>query len=516
MRKLNVTFTHSKTEDTHCFEATFDATQDSPGLFLAKELFKEQFADCSDVINVHAECDGFEAFYALKIINGEVQAIEVKNDFPVEYIQPKKSFLTSVDPSNNKYGYYELEPVDGKEAVDVWNNLSHGRKEELKRCGCLEGEPLAKVSFGRMAVESGSIWDRRSYYYPITEFWLIHQQKISEGYKDISDIQYDKGEYETGTNGTTKKARERVESPSTKLFETLKSFSMEVVKTAKINVSINSRIIKESRELLAQMRIAGSVDEFNAKVLDLIAILQRPTEISKSGIANLLANSKDDFGRIIQREEDLILSMEGVLAGNMVDAYSSFENFDDYGVEVYMATDKQKQQVMRKLSDELKPKVKNIYRVIPASQKKKFNQYLEDKGISTVKMLWHGSRNENWSSIIKSSLQLNPNAIITGKMFGDGIYFAPSSMKSWNYTSMRGSYWAKGNSDTAFMGLYAVAYGTPYDISSYGHDMDYKDVTLKNGCDCLFAHKGTMLRNDEIVFYDEAAILLNYIVEFED
>jgi len=40
-------------------------------------------------------------------------------------------------------------------------------------------------------------------------------------------------------------------------------------------------------------------------------------------------------------------------------------------------------------------------------------------------MFFHGSRNENWWNIIKNGLQLNPNAKITGKMLGHGIYLAP-------------------------------------------------------------------------------------------
>ena len=67
------------------------------------------------------------------------------------------------------------------------------------------------------------------------------------------------------------------------------------------------------------------------------------------------------------------------------------------------------------------------------------------------KFLWHGSKNENWLNILGTGLKLNPNATITGKMFGKGIYFAPSATKSAGYTSMTGSYWANGRSNRAFM-----------------------------------------------------------------
>ena len=85
-------------------------------------------------------------------------------------------------------------------------------------------------------------------------------------------------------------------------------------------------------------------------------------------------------------------------------------------------------------------------------------------------------------------------------------------MKSWNYTSFRGTSWAKGSSDTAFMGLYAVAYGKPLDVE---HHRSYTQAMLdKEGKNCVHAHKGAELLNDEIIFYSEKAMVLNYIVEF--
>ena len=182
-------------------------------------------------------------------------------------------------------------------------------------------------------------------------------------------------------------------------------------------------------------------------------------------------------------------------------------------IEVYYATEKQKKEVIAHLSDRLKGKVHQVYRVINQKHKKRFNDYLKKEDIHQVKQLWHGSRNENWFSILENGLQLNPNAIITGKMFGKGIYFAPSSNKSWNYTSYRGTSWASGNSDTAFMGLYATAYGTPHDVTM---SESFSQNKLKNlHCNCVHAHAGSQLLNDEIIFYNESAMLLNYIVEFK-
>jgi len=52
-----------------------------------------------------------------------------------------------------------------------------------------------------------------------------------------------------------------------------------------------------------------------------------------------------------------------------------------------------------------------------------FDDFVEQEQVKDVRLFWHGSRNENWWSIINTGLVLRPtNAVITGKMFGYGIY----------------------------------------------------------------------------------------------
>ena len=174
---------------------------------------------------------------------------------------------------------------------------------------------------------------------------------------------------------------------------------------------------------------------------------------------------------------------------------------------------------MKHLSDSLKPLVKNVYRVINHKTQKAFDDHLKKMTNPKVKQLWHGSKNENWQSIMGKGLLLNPDAAITGKMFGQGIYFAPSATKSWGYTSYSGSYWAHGSDSRAYMGLYATAYGNPYKVSSYGgnwHGFGQSDLKKLGDYDCVHADSSSgMLRNDEIIFYDQSATTINYIVEFE-
>jgi poly [ADP-ribose] polymerase len=119
---------------------------------------------------------------------------------------------------------------------------------------------------------------------------------------------------------------------------------------------------------------------------------------------------------------------------------------------------------------------------------------------------------------VNSGLVLRPtNAFITGKMFGYGIYFATKARKSIGYTSLRGSYWANGSSNSAFMGLYEVAYGTPYNVHSFDskyYDFNYEKLQQAcKGANCLHAHAGKMLQNDEIIVYQQPQTTIKYLVE---
>jgi len=152
------------------------------------------------------------------------------------------------------------------------------------------------------------------------------------------------------------------------------------------------------------------------------------------------------------------------------------------------------------------------------------NKYTNDRYIACKKekgienrgchLLWHGSRTENWWSIFKNGLTLNNNAIVTGKMFGQGLYFAPKAEKSMNYTSSSGSYWTGGNDKTGFMALYAVAMGKPYEIdhalSSYFTEKD-----LKHGCHSVWGKAGRHLRNDECIIYDERQCDIKFLLEVD-
>lgn len=59
-----------------------------------------------------------------------------------------------------------------------------------------------------------------------------------------------------------------------------------------------------------------------------------------------------------------------------------------------------------------------------------------DKTSKNVKRLWHGTRVGNLLSIFKNGMQIisSKDNVVTGRMFGNGLYFSDVSTKALNYS----------------------------------------------------------------------------------
>lgn len=282
-------------------------------------------------------------------------------------------------------------------------------------------------------------------------------------------------------------------------------------------------MIDEAQLTLNNLMSADTVELFNNTLVGLFKII--PRKMGK--VKDYLAEKKNDFGEIIQKEQDLLDVMRGQVVQQTVvkeeeDTQEEVVNnqtiLDVMGLRFEEITQAEKELIKKNLGS-IRDKFYQAWKVTSIKTQEKYNTYINDNNIKNTKLLWHGSRNENWWSIINTGLVLRPSAVVTGKMFGYGIYFAPKAQKSLGYTSLHGSYWAGGNSNSAFMSLYDVAYGKPYDVHSFDskyHNFNYEQLQ-KNcvGANCLHAHEGSMLRNDEIIVYKEDQITIKYLVELK-
>lgn len=131
---------------------------------------------------------------------------------------------------------------------------------------------------------------------------------------------------------------------------------------------------------------------------------------------------------------------------------------------------------------------------------------------------WHGTRRANMIGIITKGLLIRPSGVThAGSMYGNGIYWAPSSSKSCNYVDVKGSYWASGGAaKTGWLFLSDVAFGNQK--LAKGSYM-YSSQNIKP-CHSVWAKAGDGgVINDEMITYTQSGPAqqhyLRYIIEFE-
>jgi len=176
--------------------------------------------------------------------------------------------------------------------------------------------------------------------------------------------------------------------------------------------------------------------------------------------------------------------------------------------------------VIAKIKDLMQDEASKFHKAFEVKNiktQKAYDEFFEKVEDKKTELFWHGSRNENWMSILENGLVLRPaNAVITGKMFGYGLYFADKFRKSLNYTSLRGSYWTGGSAKDGFLALYEVHVGKQLHIKnhkSWCYELTEKNLKKRGDYDSLFAEGGADLRNNEYIIYNHAQCTVKYLVQ---
>lgn len=373
------------------------------------------------------------------------------------------------------------------------------------------------AEYGRI----GSSPQRRTY--SMSQWESKYREKIRKGYVDQSELVEDLIQVEKPK--TNSKYKEIENKAIAEIVERLQSMAKKAISD---NYTISSNkvtqaMVDEAQTIITSLLSVDNVTTFNDTLLKLFTTIPR----KMSDVKYYLANKTEDFAKIIQKEQDLLDVMRGqVLQHQIVDEpEQEIEKSENTILEqlglVFEECDNNDIATIKTSLGSCADKFYKAWRVKNLKTQKKYDDFVKENNITDTKLLFHGSRNENWWSIINSGLMLKPtNAVITGKMFGYGIYYAPKARKSLGYTSLSGSYWARGNSNSGFMALMDVAYGKPYDV--YSFDSKYYNFNYDSlqrtcpGANCLHAHEGSMLRNDEIIVYKEEQCTIHYLIELKN
>jgi hypothetical protein len=136
---------------------------------------------------------------------------------------------------------------------------------------------------------------------------------------------------------------------------------------------------------------------------------------------------------------------------------------------------------------------------------------------TNTSLLFHGTRSVNVSGILRENLRLPKQlvgVVITGAMFGPGIYWADDWKKSAGYTSLHGSYWSSGDGGVknrdAFMFAGDVVLGSPY-VAPYSGGY----TSPPKGHHSVYGKAGASgVQNNEFIIYDTKQYQLRYLIEF--
>lgn len=300
---------------------------------------------------------------------------------------------------------------------------------------------------------------------------------------------------------------------------------------------ITLKMIKEAQshidnltDICANNNVA-SVYQFNNELQELFETIPR----SMKNVSDHLAHSSSDCLKIINRETEMLNNIRGILKARGIENTTLDKDKktipETYGLKVKRATYRQEDEITQHLGRDYNGHVERrfvrAFAVENNETRQNYEQYKKDNNINNkkTKLFYHGSKMENWFSICNQGLSLNPQAKITGKMFGQGLYFAPECRKALNYMDTVGSHWCQGATrNYGYTAVFAVAVGTAYQPDRVLGDSftqkDLKLLKLKNGENfgSVFASKknpNLRLLNDEYIVYDQNACTIKYMLEMQ-
>jgi len=365
------------------------------------------------------------------------------------------------------------------------------------------------VKYGRVGVTECDA----SYH---TSKWdSLYKAKIKKGYKDVTGLRVE----------TTVMDFTAISSDIISAFVAeLQAFAKGSISS---NYTVSSDAVTQKQVDEAQKLLDKAVGIFNtwkkpsAAIFDQILLeLYQTIPRRMAHVSDHLVSGGAKPEDILTDEQATLDVMKGQVRINTVKKDIKTDDkqtiLDAMGLAIESTNDDDVRLIKTELGD-IARRYRRSFRVTNKRTQERFDKWLKTAKSKTRKLFWHGSRNENWWSILDSGLVLRPtNAVITGKMFGKGLYFADKAGKSLGYTSCYGSRWASGDSNKGFLSLYDVHLGNSYvskNREGWMGSATESSLKARGNYDSLSALGGADLINNEFIVYNEAQCTVKYIVE---
>lgn len=352
-------------------------------------------------------------------------------------------------------------------------DVKKGINEQIKLVTDDDGKTFSIIR-GREGVRVGLQKERAMGPYPIEEFQNEYEKLIKRGFRLTFDrapseiVVKGDGKYKKMPDVDTEDIVSNLVEVSRQAFEdyyTVDTKRITDIPQSSIDTARNMLIIMEKN-----MRTM-SVKEFNDSLCIVYEVLPRRID----NLWKLVARKSEDFQIIIKRETDAINLMEEKIAEAKKGIISSSKETicEAHGIEMRPVTAEEKAEIMDLLHGDAgggdtydsRNRYKRAWKVTNRETRKNLDDFCTKRGITGydngLTRLFHGSGTENWWSIMINGLVLRPNAAYCGSAFGHGTYFAPSSQKSFDYTS-GSNLWRdnSGHTGSIFLGIFDVATGT--------------------------------------------------------
>lgn len=361
--------------------------------------------------------------------------------------------------------------------------------------------------------------------YPMSKWDSTIKEKIRKGYKDVTHLF--KEINESNKDSSFSDIQNLVVR---KLIEDLQNYANNTVKS---NYTVSSESVTQSmineaqaiiNNIIKDLKIGTSAKLINDQLLELYHVIPRKMTNVKTYLIDSDLNTDEDVekaNKLVSNEQDTLDTMAGQVLLNTSEDNKESKNTEpsnilkSLGLEVLEASEEE----INTISDMMGPnkhQMKKVFKVKNVKTDKRFKEYVKNTKNKKTELFWHGSRNQNWFNIISTGLLIRPSsAIITGAMFGHGVYFADKAQKSIGYSSLRGSYWTSGSDNKGYLALYRVHVGNQKKIQKHDsscYSLNNK-IMQKEGYDSVFALGGADLRNNEYIIYETDQSTIEYLVE---
>lgn len=388
---------------------------------------------------------------------------------------------------------------------------------------------MEELADGRIKCDYGRVGKTlTTEYKPKSKWESVYKQKLSnaKGYTDVTELMVEPVVTKSGSNKTV----DIKDSDVRQLMEDIMGFANKSIQR---NYRVTQDAVSEQQVNVAQdiinsinqiLKIGTQEKDINNLLIRLYTTIPRKMDDVHNHLIGPLTNSHSlsQAKELIDNEQDTLDTMAGQVKllkqkANLATTSSGNATIlEQMGITVEVERDSQTLELIYKLAGHNKDQIRKIFKVNNQKTRDQFNKHLAAAAVKKKRLYWHGSRNENWFNLLQTGLLIRPaGAVHTGSMFGDGLYFADKAQKALGYSSLRGSYWAKGSANKGYLSLFDVHVGNQKEIlhhTSACYSLCEK-VLKKDNYDSVFAKGGADLKNNEYVIYNTKQVTISHLME---